>query len=74
MILELHIGTYIRIFFGLCHVTFPYREIPTFFDSCHVTFPYMERLSLFGSFVQKVIVCCLSGSFVHKKTQQSDVA
>ena len=72
MILELHFVTYIRISFGHCHVTFPYKEILSIFGHCHVTFPYMEPLSFFGRFVQKVIVSCLSDSFVQKTTQQSD--
>ena len=71
-ILEQHIPTYIRIIFGQCHVTFPYKEMLSFFGPCHVTFPYMERLSFSGSFVQKVIVFCFSDSFVQKTTQQSD--
>ena len=43
-----------------------------FFGHCHVTFPYMELLSHFRRFVQKVIVSCLSDSFVQKTTQQPD--
>ena len=72
MILELHIVTYIRIFFGHCHVTFPYKEILSFFGPCHVTFPYKEPLSYSGRFVQKVIVSCFSDSFVQETAQQSD--
>ena len=72
MILELHFVTYIRIVFGHCHVTFPYKEILSLFGHCHVTFPYMEPLSFFGRFVQKVNVSCFSESFVQKTTQQSD--
>ena len=74
MILELHVLTYIRIFFVYCHVTFPYKEILSFFRPCHVTFPYMELLSFFGGFVQKLILSCLSDSFVQERTQQSDVS
>ena len=44
MILELHFVTYIRIFFGHCHVAFPYKEIISFFGHYHVTFPYMAPL------------------------------
>ena len=33
-------------------------------------FPYVEPISFFGRFVQKVIVSCLSDSFVQKTTQQ----
>ena len=51
---ELHFVTYIRNFFG----------------HCHVTFPYMEPLSFFGRFVQKVTVSCFSDSFVQKTAQQ----
>ena len=72
MTLELNFVTYIRIFFGHCHVTFPDKEILSFFGRCHVNFPYMEPLSFFGSFVQKVIESCFSDSFVQKTTQQSD--
>ena len=43
-----------------------------FFNHCRVTFPYMEILSLFVMFVQKILVSCLSNSFVQKTTQQSD--
>ena len=71
MTLELHILTYMRIFFGHCHVTFPYKEIFSFSGPCHVTFPYMERLFFFRRFVQKVIVSYFSDSFVQKTTQQS---
>ena len=67
---ELHFVTYIRIFFGHSHVTFPYKEILSFVGLCHVTFPYMEPLSFYGRFVQKVIVSCFSDSFVQKTTQQ----
>ena len=42
MISELLFVTYIRMLFGYCHVTIPYREI----------------LSFFGRFAQKVIVSC----------------
>ena len=56
MILELHFVSYLRIFFGLFHVTVP----------------YMELLSFFGRFVQKIILSCFSDSFVQKLTQQSD--
>ena len=70
MTLELHFVTYIRMFFGHCDVTFPYKEIPSFFCHCHVTFPYMEPLSSFGRFVQKVKVSYFSDSFVQKTTQQ----
>ena len=41
-ILELQLVSYIRIFFGHCHVTFPYKE----------------PLSFFGRFVQKLKVTC----------------
>ena len=70
MILELHFVNYIHIFFGPCHVTFPYKEILSFFGSCHVTFPYMELLPFL--FVKKVIVSCFTDSFVQKATPQSD--
>ena len=73
MILELHIITYILIFSGHCHVTYPCKEILSLFDHCHVTFPCMEPLSFFGRFLQKVIVSCFSDSFVQKTTQQSAV-
>ena len=56
MILELQFVTSIQIFFG----------------HCHVAFPYMEPLSFFGRFVQKVIVSCFSDSIVQTTTQQSD--
>ena len=56
MSLELHFVTYIRIFFGQCHVTFSYMEPFSFIGQCHVTFPYVEHLSFFGRFVQNVIV------------------
>ena len=72
MFLELNFVTYIRIFFGHCHVTFPYKEILFVFGQCHVAFTYMETLSFFGRFVQKRIVSCFSDSFVQKTTQQSD--
>ena len=68
MILELHLLTYIRIYFSHCHVTFPYKEILSFFAHCHVTFSYMELYSFSGRFVQKVIVSCFSDSFVQKTT------
>ena len=55
MILELYFVTYIRMFFG----------------HCHVTFPYIDSLSFFNKLVQKVIVSCFSESFVQKATQQS---
>ena len=45
---ELHSVTYVRTFFGHCHVIFPYKEILSFFGHCHVTFPYMEPLFLVG--------------------------
>ena len=32
----------------------------------------MEPLSVFGSFVQQVLVSCFSDSFVHRTTQQLD--
>ena len=51
--MELHFVTFIRISFGHCHVTFPYKEILSFFGHCHVTFPYMEPLSFFGMCVKK---------------------
>ena len=70
MIFELHFITYIRIFFGHCQVTFPYKEILSFFGHCHVTFPFMEPLSSFGRFVQKVKLSYFSDSFVQKTTQQ----
>ena len=57
MLLKLHFVTYIRIFFGHCHVSFPYKEPHSF--------P--------GSFVQNVIVPCFSDPFVQITTQQSDV-
>ena len=66
MILELH------IFFGPCHVTFPYKENLSFFVHCHVTLQYMGPLSSLGRFVQKVIASCFYDSFVLKKTQESD--
>ena len=72
MILELHFVTYIRIFFGYCHVTFPYEEILSFLGHCHVLLPYMKLPSFFGIFLKKVIVYCFSDSFVHKTTQQID--
>ena len=62
----------LRLFFGHCHVTFPYREILSFFGLCHVTFPYMDPLCFFGRLRQKVIVSCFSDSLVPKTTQQSD--
>ena len=43
-----------------------------FFGHCHVTFPYKEPLSILSWFVQNVIVSCFSDSFVQKTTQQSD--
>ena len=72
MILKLHFVTYIRIFFGHCHVIIPYKVIISCLGHCLVTFSYMEPLSFFGRFVQKVIVSCFSDSFVQKTTQQSD--
>ena len=72
MILELHVVTYIRMFFGHCHVTCPYKDILSFFGHFHLTVPYMEPLSFFGRFVQKVKVSCFSDSFVQKMVQQSD--
>ena len=72
MFLELLFVIYIRISFGHCHVTFPYKEIRSFVGHCHVKFPYMELLSFFVRFVQKVIVSYFSGSFVQKTTQYSD--
>ena len=69
MILELHFVTCLRMFFGHCHVTFPYKEIPSFFGPCHVTFPYMEPLSFFGRFVQKIKESYFSDSFVQKARQ-----
>ena len=65
-----HFVTYIRIYFGHCHVTCPYKEILSFFGHCHLTFPFMEPVSFFGRFVQKIKVSCLSDSFVQKTTQQ----
>ena len=53
MILELHFVTYIRIFSGHYHVTFPYRDVHSFFGPCHLTFPYIQPVSLFSRFVQK---------------------
>ena len=70
---ELPLVTYIRIFFGHCHVTFPYKGILSFFGHCHVTFPYKESLSFYGSFVQNVRVSCFSDSFVQKTTQQKEL-
>ena len=67
MILGLNFVTYLGIFFGHCHVTFPYMEILPFFDPCHVTFPYMEPLYFFGTFVQKVIVSYFSVPLVQKR-------
>ena len=67
MILELHFVTFIRNFFGHCHLTFPYKKILPFFSHCHVTFLYMEPLSIFGSFVQKVIVSCFPDAFNQKR-------
>ena len=88
MILDLHFVTFIRnffgpchvkfpykeilSFFGYCHVIFPYKEIRSFFGHCHVTFPYLGPLSFFGGFVKKLIVSCFSDSIVQKTTQQSD--
>ena len=69
MILELLFVTYIRIFFGHCHVVFPYEEKLSFFGQCHVTFHSMEPLHFFGSFVKIVKVSCFSDSFVQKRTQ-----
>ena len=70
MISELHVYTFIRIFFGYCHVTFPCNVILSFVGHCHVTFLNVEPPSFFGTFVQKVIVSCFSDSFVQKTTQQ----
>ena len=53
MILKLLFVTYIRTFFGHCHVTFPYKEILSFVGHCLVTFPYLEPLSFFGRFCTK---------------------
>ena len=55
IILEPLFVTYIHIFFGHCHVTFPYKEILSFVCHCHVTFPFMEPLSFSGRFVQLII-------------------
>ena len=56
MIPELLFVTYIRIFFGHCHVAF--YGILSVFGHCHVTFPYVEPLSFFGTFVQKFKKSC----------------
>ena len=72
MILELKFVTYIRIFSGHCHVTFPFKQVLSFSGHCHATFPYMKLLSFPGRFVQKVIVSCFPDSFVQTLTQQSD--
>ena len=72
MILEVHFVTYIRIFFGQCHVTFPYMEIVAFLVHCHVTFSYMEPFYFFGWFAENLLVSCFSDSFIQKTTQQSD--
>ena len=58
MILELLFVTYIRIFFGHCHVAFPYKE----------------PLSFLSRFAQNVTVSCFSDSFVQKTTQQKRVS
>ena len=72
MILELHFVTYIRISFGHCHVTFPYKEILSLFGHCHVTSPYMELLSFFGRFVQKVILSCFFKIHLLRKRRNSN--
>ena len=48
MILEVHFVTYIRMFFGHCHVKFPYMEPVSFFGR------FLQEVSCFSdSFVQK---------------------
>ena len=74
MILELHFGTYIRIFFGHCHVTIPYKEMLSFFSHCHMTFSYTETLSFFGRFVQKVIISRFSSFFFRKRRNNQKAA
>ena len=46
------------------------RRFLSFSWHCHVTFPYMEPLSFFDRFIQRVIISCLSDSFVQKTMQQ----
>ena len=74
MILELLFVTYIRIFYGHCHVTFPYKEILSYFSDCHVTVPYTDLHSFCVWFVQKVLVSCFSHSFVQKTAQQKQAS
>ena len=70
---ELPFVTYIRIPFGHCHVSFPFKEILSFFGHCHVTFPYMELLSFFGRFEQKVIVSYFSYSIFRKRCNRKEL-
>ena len=64
MVLEPQFVTYLRLLFGLFHVTFPYRKILYISGPCHLTCPYMKSLCFFGRFVEKVIVSCFSDSLV----------
>ena len=64
MILELLFVTYKRIFFGHCHVTFPYKEIHSFVGHCHVAFPYMLLFSILGNSLCNSKTCCFQIHFV----------
>ena len=64
MILELLFITYIRIFFGHCHVTFPYKEILSFVGYCHVTFPYKYVFFILGNSLCSSKICCFQIHFV----------
>ena len=71
MFLELQLVTYILFFFGQCHVSFPYKEIPPASGHFHVTFPYV-RAFFFGRFLQEVLVFYFQEWIARKTTQQSE--
>ena len=73
MILELLFFTYILIFFGHCHVTFPYNEILSFVGHCHVTFPYMQVFFILGIRLCNSKNCCFQIHFVtsYRKIQMA---
>ena len=74
MILELQFASFIRTFFGCCHVTFLLKEILSFFNHCHVTYPQMEPLCFLIGLYKEVSVSCFSDPVVQKTVQQSDAS
>ena len=65
MILELLFVTFICIYFGHCHVRFPYEEILSFVGHCHVTFPYIKVISILGNSLCNSKICCFQIHFVN---------